>query len=84
MNPLKDEFLGKKIKIIESPMANQLGVEGVVVDETKNSFTILLEGREIKVLKNKRVFLIDGTKIVGCNIQKKPEERIKIKEKKNG
>ncbi len=81
---LKDEFLGKKIKIIESPMTHQINVEGVVVDETKNSFTILSKGREIKALKNKRVFLIDGTKIFGCDIQKKPEERIKIKEKKNG
>lgn len=84
MNPLKDEFLGKKIKIIESPMINQLGVEGLIVDESKNTFTILSEDREIKVLKNKRVFLIGDVKIFGCDIQKKPEERIKIKEKKNG
>ena len=84
MVSLKDEFLGKKIKIIKSPMIHQLNVEGIVVDESKNTFTILVNKVEKKVLKSKRVFLIEGTKIDGDEINKKPEERIKIKEKQNG
>ena len=81
---VKDEFLGKKLVIIESPMKHQVGFEGLIIDESKNTFTILHEGVEKKVLKNKRVFLIEGTKIHGEKINKKPEERIKIKEKQNG
>ena len=80
----KDEFIGLKIKITKSPMKHQEGTQGIIVDETKNTFTILKNGEEIKVLKNKREFLIEETKINGDKIQKKPEERIKIKEKKNG
>lgn len=81
MVTIKDVFLGKKIKIIKSPIKHQLGVEGLVVDESKNTFVILLNGEEKKVLKNKRVFLINGTLIEGEKIVKRPEERIKIKEK---
>ena len=65
-------------------MKHQLGVEGLIVDETKNTFVILHKGEEKKVLKSKRVFLIGETKIDGDKINKRPEERIKIKEKKNG
>jgi RNase P/RNase MRP subunit p29 len=78
---VKDEFLGKKIIITKSPMSNQLGVEGLIVDETKYTFLILTGAGEKKVLKSKREFLICGTKIVGDKILKRPEERIKIKEK---
>ncbi len=81
MLSIKDEFIGKKIKIISSTMKHQLGVEGLIVDESKNTFTILSEGREIKVFKSCNVFLIDGTKMFGAVLQKRPEERIKIKEK---
>ena len=84
MVTVKDEFLGKQLKIIDSPMKHQLGVEGLIVDETKNTFLILCRGEEKKVLKSKRVFLIEGTSIEGDKINKKPEERIKIKEKQNG
>ncbi len=84
MISLRDEFLGKKIKIIASPMKHQLNVEGLVVDESKNTFVILCEGEEKKVLKKGRVFLIEGSEIDGDKINKRPEERIKIKEKKNG
>ena len=62
-------------------MKHQIGAQGLIVDESKNTFTILHRGEEKKVLKNKRVFIIDGTLIEGEKIAKKPEERIKIKEK---
>ena len=81
MTNSKDEFLGKKIKITKSPMTHQTKIEGVIVNETMNTFTILQQGIEKKVLKKRREFLINGTKINGDKINKKPEERIKIKEK---
>jgi len=78
---LKNEYLGKKIKITKSPMKHQQNIEGIIVEETKNTFTILQDGKEKKMLKSKREFLIEETKINGDKIQKRPEERIKIKEK---
>ncbi|MCC7575065.1 ribonuclease P protein subunit [Candidatus Woesearchaeota archaeon] len=78
---IKDEFIGKKIKITKSTMKHQQGVEGIIVNETKNTFTILSDGKEKKILKNKKEFMIEETKINGKKIQKRPEERIKIKEK---
>jgi RNase P/RNase MRP subunit p29 len=78
---IKDEFIGKKIKITKTKMKHQIGVEGIIINETKNTFTILTDGKEKKILKNNKEFLIEGTKIKGKQIQKKPEERIKIKEK---
>ena len=84
MLTVKDEFLGKTLKIIESPMKHQIGVEGLIVDESKHTFILLVGGVERRVLKNKRVFLIEGTKFKGEKINKRPEERIKIKEKQNG
>ena len=77
----REEFLGQKIQITKSPMKHQQNVCGIIVDETKNTFTILTDDGEKKVLKSKREFLIRGTKINGDKIQKRPEERIKIKEK---
>jgi len=62
-------------------MKHQQGVEGIIVNETKNTFTILSDGKEKKILKNKKEFMIEETKINGKKIQKRPEERIKIKEK---
>ena len=62
-------------------MKHQVGFEGLIVDESKHAFIVLHRGAEKLVLKNKRVFLIDGTRIHGEKINKRPEERIKIKEK---
>ena len=62
-------------------MKHQQGVEGIIVDETKNTFTIFTDGKEKKIMKNEKEFMIEETIIKGNKIQKRPEERIKIKEK---
>jgi RNase P/RNase MRP subunit p29 len=78
---LQDEFIGKKLKIIKTTMKQQQNMEGTIINETKNTFTILTKNGEKKILKNKKEFIINETKINGDKIKKKPEERIKIKEK---
>lgn len=78
---LQDEYLGKKIKITKSNIKNQENIQGTIINETKNTFTILTNKGEKKILKNKKEFQIEQTLINGKKIQKKPEERIKIKEK---
>lgn len=78
---LQDEYLGKKIKITKSNIKNQENTQGIIINETKNTFTILTNKGEKKILKNNKEFQIEQAKINGKKIQKKPEERIKIKEK---
>jgi len=83
MITVKDEFIGKKIKITKSPIKQQINMEGLIINESKNTFTILHENKEKIILKNKREFKIQDQKIIGNKIIKRPEERIKLKEKKN-
>jgi ribonuclease P protein subunit POP4 len=74
------EFIGAQIKIIDATNRSLLGLEGSVLDETKNSFKIKNSNQEEKtVLKKGVVFMIDNIIIKGDEIIKTPEERIKLK-----
>lgn len=81
MNKHQQEYIGKTIKIIKSTNKNQDGITGTIIDETKNTFTIQSQTKEIKITKNGKTFEINNQKINGDTITKRPEERIKIKAK---
>ncbi len=73
------EFIGAKIKVIDATNRSLVGLEGSVLDETKNSFKIKNNNQEEKiVLKKGAVFMIDNIIIKGDEIIKRPEERIKL------
>jgi len=79
---LQHEFIGLHAKVVRSLHSNYLGIEGRVIDETRNTFTILHENREKIVIKNTAVFdftLPDGTvlEIDGKAIVGRPENRVK-------
>jgi len=73
----KEELIGKKIKIIESKNKSLVGIEGYVVDETKNMISIESDGETKNIVKDQCVFDVEGKKISGKEIAKRPEERIK-------
>jgi ribonuclease P protein subunit POP4 len=74
------EFIGAKIKIIRASNKNLEGMEGSVVDETKNTFKIKnTKNKERTVLKSSAVFMINNQEIKGDEILRRPEERIKLK-----
>ena len=74
------EFIGAKIKIIDATNRSLVGLEGSVLDETKNSFKIKNNNQEEKtVLKKGALFMIDNIIIKGDEVIKRPEERIKLK-----
>lgn len=52
-------------------------MKGTIIDETRNTFTILTGGKEKTILKKGNTFLIDNNKIKGDAILRRPEERIK-------
>ena len=74
-----DELIGKEIKIINSKNKTYLGLEGRIVDETRNTIQIETKTGIKTVLKSAIDFEIisSGQKIKGITIKKRPEERLK-------
>lgn len=79
---LQHEFIGLKARVVESKNPYYEGIEGRVVDETRNTFTILHEGEKKIIVKDVAVFhftLPDGTvvEVDGRALVGRPEERVK-------
>lgn len=74
---MKGELIGKEVSIIASANKNQNNMKGTIINETRNTFTVLCSGCEKTILKKGNTFLIDNNKIKGDAILKRPEERIK-------
>lgn len=79
MNKHQQEFIGEQIEIIQSNNKEQTGIKGKIIDETKNTFKIKTINKTITILKTDKKFKINNQKIDGNKINKRPEERIKIK-----
>ena len=74
------EFIGAKIKVMHAANKSLEGLEGSVIDETRNTLKIKNNKQEQKtVLKKGAVFSINNEKINGDEILRRPEERIKLK-----
>ena len=72
----KQSFIGKKIKIIDAKNKSNIGLEGVVIDETKNTF-IIENKKKNTIIKENVTIMVDNKTIEGKKLTKKPEERIK-------
>ena len=81
-NLIRDEWIGKKIRIVDSKNKDCIGIEGLIIDETKNKITIKTDKGERKdIIKNisKMLFVDDNIIIDGKIATKRPEDRIKIR-----
>ena len=80
---LKIEWVGSHVKVIGSKNKTYMDIEGMIADETKHTFTILSKNTRKKVLKAQCVFEIsvkmNTYKVDGKLLEKRSEERIKIK-----
>lgn len=79
---IRGEFIGAEGKIAKSPHSGYLGLVGEVINETKNTFTILHAGKAKNVVKEGAVFhfkFSDGTivEIDGKLLMGRPEDRLK-------
>lgn len=79
---VKAEFIGLTAKVAAAANPSSVGIEGVLVNETRNTFTIQQDGERKIVIKNQAVFhfaLPDGAvvEIEGKTLVGKPEERLK-------
>ena len=73
-----EEFIGKHIKIIDSKDLGMIGIEGIVVDETKNTFTILSNGKEKIIPKAPNTFIFEKKYMIkGTFINIRHVDRIK-------
>lgn len=73
---IRDEFIGKHIKIIDAKNKSNIGLEGVVIDETKNTF-VIKNHKKRKIIKENVTIMVDNRIIEGKKLTKRPEERIK-------
>jgi len=77
------DFIGRKVKIVNSPCKNLIGLEGEIIDEEKFYFIIERKverkGKIIKkiakIMKKNTMFEINGELINGSDILSTPEER---------
>ena len=81
-NIIRYEFIGTEAKIVKSKNPSYIGISGKILDETKNTFTILHEGKRKKIVKDITVFHFkfeDGTivEVDGKILVGRPEDRLK-------
>jgi ribonuclease P protein subunit POP4 len=79
---VQDEFIGLESMVVKSSNPYLVGIMGTVVDETRNTFTMLQNGDKKVVAKDTSVFsfiLPDETivEVDGKTIMGRPEDRIK-------
>ena len=79
---IRHEFIGTEAKVSKSNHSGYMGLSGKVIDETRNTFTVLHEGKRKTVLKDAAVFhfkFLDGTivEINGKLLLGRPEDRLK-------
>ena len=77
----RGELIGLHVKIVDCNDPTWKGREGLIIDETKNTFLIEIDDQEKMIAKKKASFefTIDGEKITieGSKIMFRPEDRIK-------
>jgi ribonuclease P protein subunit POP4 len=77
----KEEFIGLNVNIDNCKDPSWIGKTGMVIDETKNTFTLKINGKNKKIGKNISIFKFEyqGNNIIlnGSKITYKPEDRIK-------
>jgi ribonuclease P protein subunit POP4 len=84
---VQDEFIGLKAKVVQSSNADNVGINGIVIDETRNTLLIRQKNVDKMVAKDSSVFhftMPDGTiaEVDGKVILGRPEDRLKKKIKR--
>ncbi len=77
----KFELIGLDIEVVDAKNKSLIGLKGKIVDETKNTFVIEVNGKEKSLLKDQVTLIIDFKKekirAEGRLFLGRPEERIK-------
>jgi ribonuclease P protein subunit POP4 len=86
-NLVRHELIGLPVEIVDSSNKFQIGIEGRIVDETKNLLVIETKDELKKIQKKNSSFIFKipsgkKVKVEGRMLIARPEDRIKIKVKK--
>jgi ribonuclease P protein subunit POP4 len=83
-NILRHELIGLPLKIVQARNRAIRGIQGVVIDESKNMITLSKRGRKVLIPKTAATFRfklangylvdVDGARLVG-----RPESRLKTR-----
>ena len=80
---LKQELIGMPVKIIKAQNQSLKGMNGKIIDETKHTFVVMVNNEEKTIMKKGCVFQFkfgeETLNVDGDLLEKRPEERIKIK-----
>ncbi len=80
-NIARHEFIGLDVVVVDAQNKNLIGIEGEIVDETRNTFILETKQGEKKVLKKGTSFKVtlDTQEIIikGDILVGRPEDRIK-------
>lgn len=79
---IRYEFIGSELKVVKSTSPCYVGVKGKVIDETRNTLTVLQGNKRKIIVKELSTFhfkFSDGTvvEIDGKLIVGRPEDRLK-------
>jgi ribonuclease P protein subunit POP4 len=79
---IQHEFIGLDVNIVKSSNMHTVGIAGRVIDETRNTFTILHDDKMKVIVKDTSIFefvMPDGTvvEIDGKIAVGRPEDRLK-------
>lgn len=79
---IRYEFIGTEVKVARSTHRGYVGLRGKIIDETRNTFTLLHNGKRKVVVKEASFFhfkFSDGTvvEIDGKLLVGRPEDRLK-------
>ena len=53
---IQHEFIGLEAKVVKSSNPSYVGISGKIIDETRNTFVILQDGKRKTVIKDQAVF----------------------------
>jgi ribonuclease P protein subunit POP4 len=78
---VKDELIGRHVRIKECTDPTFVNISGMIIDETKNTFLIETQDKQKRVAKNTATFEFEykGKKITvkGSRLIYRPEDRTK-------
>ena len=70
-------LLGKQVEVIQSSNRYEVGIKGLVIEDTKNTIKVRTENGVKILIKNNIILMINDKKIDGNLLIGKEEERIK-------
>jgi len=78
---LRGEFMGKMVRVVESSNKDLIGIEGRIVNSTRDMFEIEAENGVKMVQKKicKFLFLTENIQVDGAIINYRPEDRLNCK-----